>query len=232
MCAVIDLALNPAQDDIGSLGAEEGRIDKLFELVYPPSRFDKLSAVAGKFSVPLDADDDTIRELQAKLLRASGLRAAPSFDARKATITSLVDLQYSTDVLRSATIGDVEAFLQRASFVVRERHPSLFVLPSSQYLFARYWIQEIKRDPVLAPVVLPPLWTDRKRHIYFGLSHGASHCLIFWSVAASTAYEVFCGKGRIDLSMFPQDVVASGIAEDAVATIFRHYGFAAPKNPL
>lgn len=121
-------------------------------------------------------------------------------------------------------LADVEAFWQQQAFAVRRRYPALFVLPPAQYLHGRDWVRELLRNDLSRPVLLPPMMTDSHHHVYFGLPHAASHCLLFWSVAANTAHSLLAGKGLLELAHFPGEVLDSGITEDAVGCVMRHLG--------
>jgi hypothetical protein len=225
-CAIVDLSLHPSFDAICERSQGGGRLDDVFADVYPASRFEKLCAAAkGMTPIRLDSSDAQILALQQDLLHRSGLKCAALLELRMPRIDSLTSLEFKASTLSTYTIGDVEAYLQRACAAARREHPSLFILPSAQYIYRRPWLSELIRDDSLGSVVRPPLWSDRKHHVYFGLSHSASHCLIFWSIFATVAHDLLCGHGRLDLSMYPEDVIHSGIAEDAIGAAFHHYGF-------
>ena len=227
VCAIIDLALNPPLDELIGIVRDGGPLTPALIAVFPANRFEKLcEAATGMSSIRLDADDETIRAFQYELLERARLSRATDFAVTPERVKSMGDLQYDKQTQGTLSLGDAEAFWQRCAFAVREEHPSLFVLPSAQYLYGRAWLRP-GRDEKLAATVQPPLWSDKQHHIYFGLTHAASHCLIFWSIVASIAHDIIWGRGRIDLSMYPEEVVHSGIADNAMKSVFHHFGFEA-----
>jgi hypothetical protein len=226
-CVLVDLALNPALDAALEQNAGGGELTRLFADIYPGARFERLCRAAGECSLmPMGADRDVLLQSQEDVLRRAGLSVAGGFVGRaeQPRLKSINELSYQAATLGAFTLADVEAFWQSRAGVGRERYPAMFVLPSVQYLYGRGWVRELSNDSELNFLVRPPLWSDRKRHIYFGLAHGPSHCLIFWSIVATIAYDVVCGRGRIDLSAYPEDTQHSGICEDALGAVFRHFG--------
>lgn len=70
----------------------------------------------------------------------------------------------------------------------------------------------------------PPMMTDSLRHVYFGLSHQAIHCLLFRSVAANAAHSLVSDDGILSLSDFPDEVLDSSIAKNAIGCVMQHLG--------
>ncbi|HEX5752989.1 MAG TPA: hypothetical protein VFZ09_42690 [Archangium sp.] len=226
-CVLVDLALNPALDSALAELVGGGELTRCLSDIYPGARFERLCRAAGECSfISMNADWDVVLQYQEDLLKRAGLSVAEGAVGRseQPRLKSINALSYKAETLGGFTLADVEAFWQSRATIGRKRYPTLFVLPSVQYLYGRDWLRELSNDSELNFLVQPPLWSDRKRHIYFGLEHSPSHCLIFWSIVATIAYDVICGTGRIDLSDYPEDTQHSGIAQDALGAVFRHLG--------
>lgn len=224
-CLVVDLAMNPCLEDARDHCLAGADVNAVFEETYPPTRFERLCAALGDQDlIRLDADGAQIRDAQRRLLKRAGLKAAETIALRAPLDQAPHALEYKSDVLARYSLADVESFWQRQAFEVRKLQPGLFVLPPAQYLLGREWVRDLLRNDWSRPVLLPPMMTDSQRHVYFGLGHGASHCLLFWSIAANAAHSLLVDSGEIALPHFPAEALASGIAEDAVGSVFRHLG--------
>lgn len=227
-CAIADLSLHPKLEKLDTDYLSCNTIGSFFTDIYPPSRFIRLCEAANKAPlISLNSNHETILQYQRDLLSRAGIEVSEKFLARHLRLESIDSLVFNAETLKNYTVTDVETYWQKASVKTRDLYPALYVLPSPQYIYGRQWLSDLRSDQQLKNVLQPPLWSDKKKHIYFGIAENPSHCLIFWSVAASVIFDVTCGTRVIDLSMFPEDVLASGIAEDALGAVFRHLGFEA-----
>ncbi|GJH17243.1 hypothetical protein CBA19CS22_11895 [Caballeronia novacaledonica] len=225
-CAIADLSLHPSFEEIHDAASSGGPIANAFERVYPPSRFVVLCEAAdGLPQLSVNAKHEEIGEFQAEVLRRAGMTIANEQFQACDGLPSVHDLTYKGEILAKYTLADVERTWQNNAMELRKSLPALFVLPSPQYLLDRGWLTELRNDRDRSSIVLPPLWSDEEKHIYFHLNHAASHCLIFWSLVANITHSILCGHKRVDLSAFPEDVQESGIMDDARSAIFRHCGF-------
>lgn len=224
-CLVVDLALNPSLQHVLEILHSGAGVQEAFKELYPPVRFERLCGILGDEPlVPFNASDEEISACQQFLIQRSGLKAATTIELRRPLDSSLHTFEYKSENLMRHALADVDATIQQQTYAVRCQHPSLFVLPSAQYLFNRQWLRDVQSDDLWRQVVLPPMWTDGNRHVYFGLPHAASHCMLFWSVATNAAHDIISGRGKLDLSHFPDEVLDSSIAEDAIGCVFRHLG--------
>lgn len=225
-CAIADLSLHPSFEEIHNAAAHGWPIADAFERVYPPSRFVALcEAAAGLPQLSVRATHDEIECFQSEVIRRAGMTIANEQPKDCNGLPSMHHLTYKGEVLAKYTLADVERAWQNNAMELRKTLPALFVLPSPQYLLDRDWLTEVRKDRDESSIVLPPLWSDKEKHIYFHLNQSSSHCLIFWSLVANITHSVLCGHEHVDLSGFPEDVQESGIMEDARSAIFRHCGF-------